>query len=364
MFAPAVALLAVASAPSVMGWGFTAHQSIGLVAMNYLDDNAKTVLSKFLLSNETVSSVSTWADAVRSTPQYSWTAGLHFVNPKDAPPKTCNYDDDRDCKTGACIIGGVANYTARAVCGTNLPMQEQVDATKFIIHFISDITQPLHACGRSRGGNDEKLVFATKNSTNVHAIWDTDMPEKFLREEASIVDKTPAGYAAYLVNKLETEYKTKSASWISKHDILAVNQNGNSLAAIDWATDSNDFNCANVWPEYDADKLQDFSGKYYQNSIPIFNMQMAKAGFRLANWLNRVLGTCKPAVTTTTVAAVATTTTTTTTKAVVATTAGPVIATSTVTPAVYNPEAPVYSGAVRVSAGAAAAFAAIAAAFF
>ncbi|KAI8928953.1 S1/P1 nuclease-domain-containing protein [Entophlyctis helioformis] len=317
MFAPIAALaLAAASAPAVSAWGGVGHWTVGYVAMNFLDDNAKAVVADLLKPTETLAYVSVWADIVRNTAAFSFTSGYHFVNPVDSPPAKCDYDDDRDCKTSACIVGAIGNYTARATCNNGLPKQDRYEALKFLVHFIGDIAQPLHACGRERGGNDRVITFDGNSNVKLHAIWDTNIPEKYLKAQGLFVSgndgASAKNYADHLMAKINGEYKDKLAGWLSNKGVYAVNQNRNSLAAIDWATDSNDFNCNTVWPAVDKDTTQDFGGKYYTDAAPVVNIQIAKAGYRLGNWINRVFARCAsaPSSTTTVAPVVAPTTTT------------------------------------------------------
>jgi hypothetical protein len=96
-------------------------------------------------------------------------------------------------------------------------------------------------------------------------------------------------------------------SWISKRDVTDKSKYGNSLVAIDWATDSNGFNCELVWNEFERDIEQDFSGSYYENAVPIIHLQLSKSGYRLADMLNRILETCAPLKSTSTISSTPTT---------------------------------------------------------
>ena len=43
------------------------------------------------------------------------------------------------------------------------------EALKWVIHFIGDIAQPLHASGRKAGGNGIEVVF-NNQTTELHAV--------------------------------------------------------------------------------------------------------------------------------------------------------------------------------------------------
>lgn len=168
-----------------------------------------------------------------------------------------------------------------------VPINEQSDYLNFIVHFIGDLSQPLHACGRDQGGNNAKLHF-DHSLTNLHSVWDTGILRKRMVELGLLTEEK---FASYLLSKIKNgQFITKK--WISIHPIMSVNHNMNSLAVIDWATDSDALNCEKVWGPYDSDPSQDFGAKYYDNVKDTIDLQLAKGGFRLADWLNKLFTSC------------------------------------------------------------------------
>lgn len=59
-----------------------------------------------------------------------------------------------------------------------------------------------------------------------------------------------------------------------------------------WAGESNRLVCENVVPEGGWEELQgqELSGEYYDQAIGAVEMQVARAGVRLAEWLDLVAG--------------------------------------------------------------------------
>lgn len=186
-------------------------------------------------------------------------------------------------------MGAIGNYTHRASCKAQLDSKQQEEAVKFLAHFAGDVTQPLHACARDKGGNDDKIHFGGQ-SVNFHASWDTNIPEKRISDDFN-GDK--AAYASHLVQTIKSDsFPSSKSTWLSGHDVFETKSNGNSLAAIDWATDSNWYDCNYVWGPFDQDPSQDFSQEYYRNVVPVVDIQIAKGGYRLANLLSQIAGTC------------------------------------------------------------------------
>nr|KAJ3411788.1 hypothetical protein HK105_002539 [Polyrhizophydium stewartii] len=284
----AAAIIAAAAAvPSVLAWGNLTHAAIGRIADRLLSADGRALLASVLAPGETLETVANWADKIKYTTGFNpWSANLHFVDPLDNPSTSCSYDDDRDCKDGQCIVGAIANYTQRATCTSGLDLVQRGEAVKFLAHFLGDITQPLHVCGRARGGNDVSVTIDNK-TINLHAAWDYGLPEKYIKANFG------NSYTAF-ADDIATSIKPETAqTWISKYPYTARNQNNNSLAAIDWATDSDAFDCSIVWPAYDTNPKQDFGGDYYVQAVPVIRLQAAKGGYRLANWINQIAaGSC------------------------------------------------------------------------
>ena len=56
-----------------------------------------------------------------------------------------------------------------------------------------------------------------------------------------------------------------------------------------WASDSNAYVCTAVMPNgVEATEDTDLSGTYYTTVLPVVKLQFAKAGYRLAAWLNLI----------------------------------------------------------------------------
>lgn len=182
-------------------------------------------------------------------------------------------DLTRDCGAGGCVVSAIQNYT------TLVTQTSDVDALKFLIHFLGDITQPLHDEAEKVGGNDISVTWSGA-TTNLHACWDTQMVEKAAGggNTSAIV----SAFAEKLINEIESgDYKDEAASWISCVDPSKVED-----CATGWAQDANAINCAFVLKEDETD--QELDGDYYDGAEPYILQQLAKGGYRLGNYLNNV----------------------------------------------------------------------------
>ncbi|KAJ4343918.1 hypothetical protein N0V95_006520 [Ascochyta clinopodiicola] len=276
-------LAGMAAAPSAYAWGSLGHVTVAYIAQNLVSAKTKTFAQGLLDDTSTsyLANVATWADSYRYTAAGTFSAPLHYLDALDSPPKQCNVNYERDCPEEGCIVSAIANYSTRAV-NQDISLVEQQKALKWIVHFIGDIHQPLHVENLEVGGN---LVNVTFNGavTNLHAAWDTAIPQK----QAGVYSLANAQKWA---TTLTTEIKTGSYAKESKTWSTGLSAKSPVDSAMVWASDANSFVCTTVIPKgADAVRNQELSGAYYTSAIPVVQKQIAKAGFRLAAWLDAIV---------------------------------------------------------------------------
>lgn len=147
--------------------------------------------------------------------------------------------------------------------------------------FVGDIHQPLHDEALDVGGNTITVTFGNV-STNLHHIWDTNMPELFVGGYA-LTDAQ--AWAKNLTADIKTGiYKANATSWTTGIDITDP-----KASSMIWAADTNAFVCSTVMPDgVTAVEKVDLSGDYYKEAMPIIQGQIATAGYRLAAWLDLI----------------------------------------------------------------------------
>jgi hypothetical protein len=167
------------------------------------------------------------------------------------------------------------------VSDSSLSDDDVAEALRFLVHFIGDMTQPLHDEAYEVGGNNIKVTF-NGYSDNLHSDWDTYMPEQLVGGD-SLSDAQ--SWATTLVKEIESgNYTSQAASWIKGDDISDP-----IAAATSWASDANALVCTVVMPN-GAAALQtgDLYPTYYDSVIDTIELQIAKGGYRLGNWLNKI----------------------------------------------------------------------------
>nr|CAG8614002.1 1998_t:CDS:2 [Entrophospora candida] len=282
----------------VNAWGEDGHKIVGKIAQNILNPEiAKRVASLFQdpSFDGKLPLASLWADMIKEIPEspYNWSFPLHYMTTHDNPGRVCSVDEANDCAGGACIVGAIANYTDQLDCENGRDINTRDIALRFLSHFFGDITQPLHVCGRARGGNGIKVTFDGR-PTNLHVIWDRDIVKKRLKDYNDNFET----YANHLTNEITNGTFAKvSQTWISCKETKLKGLNLNlrkrakatTKCPLTWAIDTNGINCPLVWAAIDDNPKVDLGGRYYQDAVQVIDQQLAKGGLRLGTFLNIIL---------------------------------------------------------------------------
>lgn len=167
-------LAAVVAAPAA-AWGPLGHRIVAQLAEQQLSPTARAEVGRLLAPEHarTLADVATWADEIRDDPAQQAlverTRKLHYVNFRNAD---CNYVPPRDCRDGQCVVAAIDHYEA-VLADRRRPDAERREALKFVVHFVADAHQPLHAGYRDdKGGNDYQVRYHGRG-TNLHAVWDS-----------------------------------------------------------------------------------------------------------------------------------------------------------------------------------------------
>lgn len=268
---PALILLAVA-APA-FGWSKQGHQLVGSLAESDLTPTARAEVARLLAGepDPTLAGVSTWADEMRAESRRGANAlgerstRWHYVN---FPDKGCQYDAGRDCPDGNCVIGAITAQAA-ILADERRSDEDRRNALKFVVHFVGDAHQPMHAgLASDRGGNNFQLNYRGKGApegqgTNLHGTWDY-----WLLQSAGLDN------AAYL-DKLRQQPLARDTSF------------GVASPALEWTMES----CALIASEaiYPSTRRRNITDDYLDKHRPTAERRVRQAGARLAALLNGAL---------------------------------------------------------------------------
>lgn len=256
-----IPLLLCSFVSPALAWGPQGHETVADLAELQLRPAARAEVAR-LLSGEplpTLAGVSNWADELRADKSRGVsTSGWHFVNFKGG---SCEFAPARDCPDGNCVIAAI-NRNFLALADRNRPDSERRDALKFLVHFVGDVHQPLHASPVDDKGGNEFQISYEGESSNLHKVWD----DLILQHDA----RSPGDYAEAL----------------NRRPPLAADPTRQSdRPAVDWAVES----CRLVERNGIYPSSHVLSNDYLNTQRPLAELRLRQAGSRLADMLNFAL---------------------------------------------------------------------------
>jgi hypothetical protein len=277
----APALLLVLAAP-VAAWSALGHKLVGALAQRHLTPAAQAEVARLLAGepDPTLAGVATWADALRDNEpgRFKATSAWHYVKFADSSCQAATVA----CADGQCVIGAIQAQQA-ILADRSQPDSARRDALKFLVHFVGDAHQPLHAGWRDdKGGNTYQVSLATQlepeayakkhyadgvMGTNLHSVWDYYVLGEArlgLDEYAEKLDRKP---------------------WPPRKDVGAP---------ADWAAESCRLSDApGFYPGRDGQEVHKLDGKYLDAQRQLAEQRVREAGYRLAALLNQTLAAPK-----------------------------------------------------------------------
>lgn len=316
-------LILVGQATPAFGWGDKGHRTVGQIAQLHLaDTNTLTRIRQILRPNETLASISTWADRVKNENDFDPQAthpdpdtqdffrrmanrrnrDWHFV---DLPLNCASYDACPDFTSSSDIVH-IIRLCIRKLRGGNVPRLTKRNALRMLTHLVGDLHQPLHVgvgfinvegpdnaiviakdpqeildneFPNDRGGND--LLISGEQSSNLHSFWDTALVN------LAIGNRSISAYGRHLKDTI-----TPQPDWDGQGSF-------NNWAA-QWASDSLLVSRSNAYDDaitIEREVIVDDRPKYIvtlvdnyrDNNRPIAERQLAKGGYRLAKLLRAIL---------------------------------------------------------------------------
>jgi hypothetical protein len=269
-------LSAIIGMLSAMDWN-DCPQSIGIPVRNRRNPHTDS------LTGHDIASAATWADKYRDANingSRDRTRQWHFIDIEIGAPNldaacfnhppipaggTASNGDPADC-----VVDKIQQFAAELQNPMTDP-EEQIAALKFVLHFVGDLHQPLHAAddNHDRGGNNKRVSAAGFRAGNLHHFWDTEFVEQ-LGPDAKRIASDLIGHIS---KDQEKEWAAgEPSAWAQESFQVAKDDVYGQLPA------SNARGSFRLSDEYVTDAVQDVS------------LQLSKAGVRLAFVLNRALG--------------------------------------------------------------------------
>jgi hypothetical protein len=258
--------------PFSFQWGQEGHQIVANIASTLISNEALNGVTSFLGSNS-MAEVAPFPDSYDHTAEGRWSSPCHYVN----LPRNATVFEWSFCGT-CCVIGAINNYTKILASEVNNPVSCSISddsvepcALIFLIHYIGDVHQPLHVgYGDDAGGNDVKVEFFGEKS-ELHAVWDTKIIEKWDKNVDSASSKLEA---------------------IIKDNPNLIAQYTATMDPVNWGDESFEIVrtvCYNFTTNSNGDGI--IGTDYYDYTLPIIHDRLIGAGIRLAYTLNSLFKT-------------------------------------------------------------------------
>lgn len=165
--------------------------------------------------------------------------------------------------------------------------KERAEALRYLIHFVGDVHQPLHAVARDtdehpegdRGGNAFKVIPIDRHKdlqrppTNLHSLW--DMGGNLFRPTPRPLTTEGRVSIVRIANSIKSRHAQIGLDNVANPDPMA------------WAQESADIAKRYV---YNLEENKSPSPEYIRQCEDISAKRIAYAGYRLANLLNKLMG--------------------------------------------------------------------------
>jgi hypothetical protein len=229
----ALLALALSASPAAAWWEY-GHQTVASIAYAEVSPQARTGIDRLLRQSRlldtptcparTIEQASVWPDCVKALgDRFSYAYAWHFVDIDVCKP----FDPKGPCASGNCVISQIER-NQRLLADTHLNPRERLMALIFLVHFVGDLHQPLHASERAyetggdQGGNRLKVHYGAMPHSNLHSVWDGLLADRAISTPPGgagglLAGTTPAGRAAMAGGSV-TDWARES--WQIAHDTV------------------------------------------------------------------------------------------------------------------------------------------------
>lgn len=270
--------LAVTAAPAQAYWEF-GHETVAAVAWAQLKPPVRAKIRKLIAHApelatpqcpiRNIEEASVWADCIKPGERFSYAYSWHFQNVDVCKP----FDIKSNCALGNCVSAQISR-NAKLLADRTIPARERLQALAFLVHFVGDLHQPLHAGDRADlGGNKVAARYGEVGGRiNLHMIWDGYLAERAITSPppgpVGLLSQMPA--AERTAAKAGTVEDWSRENWEVARDYVYAPVSGGDP-------------CANRPERVTLDQAR------IEAAIPVLRRQVARGGLRLARLLDEAL---------------------------------------------------------------------------
>ena len=280
-----LALLLIALPRPALAWWEYGHETVAKIAWANVRPATRAQIRVLLARSDTlatpgcaartIEAASVWPDCIKplkgpdGTPRFGYAYGWHFQDvdicaPFALPP---------ECADGNCVSAAISTQ-AKSLGDRRLPRVDRLRALAFLVHFVGDLHQPLHAGEHGdQGGNKVAAIYGTAGGKrmNLHGIWDGYLAERAISAPPGGARGIMAGIGA------------KQRRALGRGTVLDWSRES-------WAV-SKTFAYGAVMgdPCGPPSGIVTFDEAHIRALEPVVRLQITRAGLRLARLLDRAL---------------------------------------------------------------------------
>lgn len=190
-----LAVLIGFASPAQAYWEY-GHETVAAIAYRNVSPQVRREIDRLLTRQalletptckaRTIEQASVWADCIKTLgPRFSYAYNWHYQNVNICKP----FDLKSNCPDGNCVSAQIER-DVKLLKDKSVPLRERVQALAFLVHFVGDLHQPLHAGDRADlGGNRARSSYGdfVGQRLNLHSIWDGYLAERAISTPPSPV---------------------------------------------------------------------------------------------------------------------------------------------------------------------------------
>ena len=270
-------------------WWETGHRTVARIAAANLTPAARVRLARILNVPDNPGAIadalavaSTWADETKNE---THTGEWHYI---DLTLQDSKSDILKRCEENNCVSARIRLFAAQLSGHKTEGRWSELDALRFLVHFVGDIHQPLHAISDADlGGNCERLDPPIGNAKNLHALWDGQIIEAMDANDRDLAENLGKYFSA-LDEARQKEFSSGEVDdWVwESHKLAQENIYGKLHIPVEPILFPK--NCGEAPPEI-TNFHPPIDILYIDTMKPVVRDQLLKAGLRLARTLNESL---------------------------------------------------------------------------
>jgi len=277
----ALVAAALIAQPAAAYWEY-GHETVAAIAWANVRPATRAAIARVLKAQaqldtpecpaRTIEEASVWPDCVKPLKDaagqsrfgyaYSW----HYQNVNICAA----FDLVPACKDGNCVSAQIDRQKAM-LANRRASAKDRAMALAFLVHFVGDLHQPLHAGDKAdKGGNDAKADYGIYGPPrlNLHSIWDGLLAERAISTPPPLVRRYPAAERRRLAAGTVTDWSRES--WRDAHAAYEAAMGGDP--------------CAPTPPRVRYDEAT------IARLVPMARQEVKEGGLRLARLLDEALG--------------------------------------------------------------------------